>query len=118
MTDAYLSHRAAFLGMMDQNLYPADWLDAQVWSGAFRVFGDDRACILVSLKRYPSGVYEIHGEAAAGDLSEIKRLIESAVEWGRSVGCKLASIASREGWAKILANDGWHVHQTTIRKEL
>lgn len=118
MSEAYLAHRDAFLEMIDQNLYPADWLDAQVWSGAFRVFGDDRACILVSLKRYPSGVYEIHGEAAAGELSEIKRLIEAAVEWGRGVGCQLASIASRSGWVRALKDDGWAIHQTELRKEL
>lgn len=118
MTDAYLTHRAAFISLLDPQLYPAEWLDAQVWSGAFRVFGNDQACILVSLKRYPSGVYEIHGEAAAGDLAAIKHLIERAVEWGRSIGCRFASIASREGWGRTLKNDGWGTHQLMIRKEI
>lgn len=118
VTDPYIRFRNDFHALLDQRCYTPEWLDAQVWAGAFRVFGDDDGCILVSLKRYPTGLYEIHGEAAAGDLAAIKRLIERAVEWGRSVGCQLASIASRSGWVRALKDDGWVIHQTELRKEL
>lgn len=118
MPDPYELFRQDFYDLLDPRLYSCEWLDAQVWCGAFRVFGTNKACILVSLKSYPTGLHEIHGEAAAGELNEITDLIRRAEDWGRSIGCVAASIASREGWARHLAKDGWQVHQTVLRKEL
>jgi len=45
-------------------------------------------------------------------------LIPQAEKWGRKMECDFASIASREGWARVLAPFGYAVHQVTIRKEL
>ena len=118
MTCPYERFRQDFYGLLDPRFYTPEWLDAQVWCGTFRVFGNDDACILVSLKTYPTGAYELHGEAAAGDLGAITDLIRRAEDWGRSIGCVSASIASREGWARHLAKDGWQTHQVVLRKEL
>lgn len=112
----YLRFRDGFAGAIDLKLYTIEWLDAQVASGAFRPLASPNACILVSLRTYPTGVLELHGEAATGDLQEIIQLIDLAVSWAREHGCALATIASRPGWARVL--DGWETRQIELRKEL
>ncbi|GAA0729992.1 hypothetical protein [Sphingomonas japonica] len=116
--DSYLKHRQAFAELLDPRFYSIEWLDSEVWSGAIRTFGNERGCILTRLKQYPTGALEIHGEAAAGDMAAILELIEQAEEWGRQMGCGTATIASRPGWARVLSEKGWALHQTELRKGL
>lgn len=117
--DAYFRFRPQFLALLDQSLYPAEWFDAQIWTGNFRLFHTQDSAILVSIDRYPSGVLEAHGQAAVGKLAEITgSLIPYAEAWARSLGCKSAKIESREGWMREMRKDGYQVHQTTLRKAL
>jgi hypothetical protein len=116
--EAYLRHRDEIARIIDPALYTMEWLDGQIWSGAFRVMGNDTAVIVVELKQYPTGAREVHGVVAVGELSAILSLIEQAEEWGRSMGCIYGSIASREGWARVMAAHGYEVTQVTIRKVL
>ena len=116
--EAYQHHRDAIAEMLDLERYTIEWIDAQIWSGAFRTFASAGAIIAVEIKAYPTGAAEIHGMFAAGDLQEILALIEQAEAWGRANGCKFASIASRPGWARLLSGKGYDVDQVTIRKVL
>ena len=45
-------------------------------------------------------------------------LIPRAEEWGRSIGCTLAIIESRPGWAREMKKHGYSTHQISISKEL
>lgn len=113
--DAYEPFRPDFHAL-DPDRYPADYMDAQVYAGFWRCWGTPEAAILVELKRYPSGVLEVHGVAAAGDLQTIVGLIPCAEHWGRELGAVRAVIESRSGWERIL--NGYEVHQVSIRKDL
>jgi hypothetical protein len=101
---------------MAPDKYPPEWIDKQVWTGAYRAWGNDKACILAEMKTYPSGLREVHGLAAAGDLETIISLIPLAEAWGRDAGCAIASIESRPGWAKALKD--YRVDQVRLVKEL
>lgn len=113
--DAYCAHRAEFVALCPEK-YPAEYIDAQILSRNWLCWGDERAAILAEVKTYPSGLREIHGLAAAGDLTEIQNLIPLAEQYGEHIGCKIASIESREGWARLLPD--YEVEQVRIVKEL
>jgi hypothetical protein len=102
---------------IDPARYPIEYIEKQVASGFWRVWSNDRAAIIATIKRYPSGLREVHGLAAAGDLAEIVGLIPLAEEWGRSRGCVGAEIASKPAWAKIMAAHGYKPAQVRLWKE-
>lgn len=113
---AYLHHREAF-GALDPLRYPVEAIDARVKAQTWRCWGNESAAILAEVKTYPSGVREVHGVAAAGDLQAIIELIPLAEEWGREHGCVRAVIESRPGWERALPEE-WELHQVAMRKEL
>lgn len=115
---AYLRHRDEIAALLDPRLHTIEWVDLQVASGKMQAIGNDRAVVLVEIKEYPAGGREVHGMVAAGELDAILPLIEQAENWGRSLGCIYGSIASREGWARVMAPHGYEVAQVTIRKVL
>lgn len=110
----YIRFRDIFVAL-DPDRYPAEWWDHQILSGAFRCWGNDRAAIVAEIKTYPSGLREVHGVAAAGELASIAELIPLAEAWGREAACVRAVIESRPGWAKL---PDYEVHQVAVRKEL
>jgi len=113
--DAYLPFREDFAALAPDK-YPAEYIDCQVAAHFWQCWGDGQAAILAEVKQYPSGLREVHGIAAAGALESIKELIPLAEAYGRHVGCTVASIESREGWAKLLP--GYEVEQIRIVKGL
>lgn len=113
--DAYAPFREQFTALCPEK-YPPEYIDCQVAMCLWQCWGNGRASILAEVKQYPSGLREIHGLAAAGDLEGIIELIPLAEEYGRHVGCTIASIESREGWAKLLP--GYEVEQVRIVKGL
>lgn len=115
MPEAYERFRDEFAALSPER-YPADYIDRQVWTGAWRCWGNDRAAILAEIRTYPSGLREVHGLGAAGDVRAIIDLIPFAEAWGAQAGCRLASIESRQAWGKLLP--GYEVEQVRIVKEL
>lgn len=115
LPEPYGRFRDEFVAL-DPERYPASYIDRMVWSGAWRVWGSDRAAIIAEIRRYPSGAKEVHGIAAAGDLREIVGLVPLAEAWGAQEGCRWASIESREGWERLLP--GYEAAQIRIVKEL
>ena len=115
----YLRFRDAFAAVIDPRLYTIEWLDAQVLTGAVRLWIGREAAIVAQLKRYPTGAVDIEGLIAAGALAEIvSDLIPAAEAWARSIGCAGAIIQSRAGWARMLKSQGYQPYQLALRKEL
>ena len=112
----YERFRPSFAKLLDERKWPLAWLDEEVASGRATAMGDERACIVATLRRYPGGLVEVHGLCAAGDLRAIKHWIGEAEAWGMAHGAGLASIASRRGWARALPE--YAETQVTIEKEL
>ena len=115
MSSGYLAWREHFVSLAPDK-YPAEWIDAQVASGAFRCWANMNAAILAEIRTYPSGLKEVHGLAAAGCPASILRLIPSAEAWGRANGCTLASLESRRGWARMLPE--YQENQVRLVKDL
>ena len=115
---SYADWRGRFLEAVDEDLHPADWIDAMVATGKWRFWESDKAAILAELNTYPSGVKEVHGIVAAGDLDAIKALIPMAERWGRAGGATRATIQSSPAWSRLMADSGYRVEQVIIAKEL
>ncbi|MGV0964196.1 MAG: hypothetical protein ACOYBT_09930 [Polynucleobacter sp.] len=114
----YQRHRSEIAELLDPRCHTIDWLDVQMLGANALAFGNVSAVIVTEVRRYPAGATELHGLVAAGDLSGVLALIDEAEEWGRSRGLTFACIASRPGWARVLRDRGYAVHQTELRKEL
>lgn len=114
----YQRFRKAFHELLDPELYPAAWLDGEVACERMHLFCSDSSAMLCSVKSYPSGLKEVHAEAAVGKLGEIANLIPFIETWARAHGCKAASVQSREGWVRVLQRFGYGHYQTTLRKAL
>lgn len=115
--EAYLTFRRDFAAI-DPARYPIDWIDHQIAAGVYRCWGNEHAAIIAEIHTYPSGLKEVHGVAAAGDLQEIVSLIPNAEQWGREQGCVGAEILSHIGWAKVMASHGYKMSQARVYKEL
>jgi len=115
--EAYEPFREQFTSLAPDK-YPPEYIDSCVMIGSWRCWGTDEAAILFELKKYPSGITEVYGWAAAGELNAIKELIYAVEIWGRANGARAAEIESRPGWSKALASEGYEITQVCIRKVL
>ena len=115
----YQRWREAFASAIDDRLHTIGHLDRLLFGGHAQAWFGENAAIVTEIRTYPTGARVIHGLVAAGDLAEIcDVLIPRAEGWARSIGCVLAVIESRPGWAKTLKAAGYEPHQLTVRKEL
>lgn len=117
MTDYYF-WRAAFAEVIDPRFYTLEWLDQELIDGRAKIWWNDQAAIVATIREYPTGAKEVHGLIAAGEVKAIRALIPEAERWGRREGAIVASIESRAAWTRALANDGYLPWQVAIRKEL
>lgn len=116
--DAYARHRDEIAGMLDERFHPMWWVDRQVWMGAIHTLGNDTAVIGFEIRVYPGGARELHGMFAAGELEGVLPLIDEATALAREWNMTVFTVASREGWARVLKSRGFDPHQVTIMKEL
>lgn len=115
----YSKFRELLASAIDQTRFPLAYLDYLVASGNARSLSTGRAAVLFELKKYPSGLQDLHGIVAAGNLDDVAReLIPQAEAWGRANGCVAALIESRPGWARVLKDHGYETHQVSVRKVL
>lgn len=113
--EAYLPFREEFIALAPDK-YPAAYMDCQVATCVWQCWSDGKSAILAEIRTYPSGLMEVHGLAAAGVLEGIKKLIPLAEEYGRHLGCTIASIESRPEWARVLPD--YEVEQVRVVKGL
>jgi hypothetical protein len=119
MSSDYARWRIEFAKALDPAHYTIEWVDAQLEAGLYLLDATDKAAILTEAKVYPTGVWEVHGVLAAGDMREIADiLIPLAEERARRAGAIGASIASRPGWARVLKSRGYRIDQVEVRKDL
>ena len=117
MPPRYLRFREQFAEVLDERTHSIEWLDAQVYSGLMACWGNDKACLLTSIKQFPTGAFEVHVEVAAGDLDTLRSEVIKDVEaWARKIGALWTTIESRLAWMRLMKADGYHVHQVTLRK--
>jgi len=116
--DAYQSRRSEIISVMDQRCHTIDWLDVQILNNEARIFANDDAVIVVTVKQYPAGATELHGLVAVGSLDSILPLIEESEDWARGYGITFACIASRPAWSRVLKDHGYSLYQTELRKDL
>lgn len=114
----YQDFRPEFEAMLEPDKWPITWLDKQIALGEATAFCTDDACIIAALRQFPGGAVEVHGLCACGDLSAIKALIVQAEGWGMDNGATIATIASRRGWVRELASNGYVEAQVFIEKGL
>lgn len=114
----YRRRREQIASLLDPRCYNMDWLDVQILNGKAQIFASADAVIITEVRTYPAGAREIHGLCAAGELSAILDLIEEAENWALAEVLDFASVASREGWQRVLAAKGYRPHQVELRKEL
>lgn len=113
----YLRWRDDFAALLDLRFYTVEWLDGEVWSGRIRLFTGKKSAILVMLKAYPTGAFELHGMAAAGELNDLlSSTIPQSEKWAKELGAICAVIDSRPGWGKVMKSHGYDLYQTAIRK--
>ena len=123
----YPRFRPFFASALDPRLYTIAHLDALIASHLAQLWPGEHAAIVTEVRDYPAGARVVHGLVAAIDpaappgagLDEIVgRLIPRAEAWARAVGCAMAVIESRPGWARALAARGYAPHQLAVRKAL
>lgn len=115
----YLRFRAAFADVLDPRFYPITWVDGEIACGRMILVSGEHSAILASVRKYPSGLLELHGEIAAGELREIVSVLIPLTEHiGKTIGCQTATIQSRPGWVKVMRDQGYELHQAEIRKAL
>ena len=112
---SYADWRGEFAKGTDARTYPIEWLDWMLDYAKARFWESDEAAIVAEIRKFPTGLTEVHGLIAAGTIEGVKALIPLAEQWGREEGCFRASITSRPGWAKAL--DDYEPSQVTVVKE-
>lgn len=117
--ERYFEHRESIAKVLDPRTHTIDWLDRQIWTGAAILWAADDGVIVAEVRTYPTGVQELHGLIADGNVETIQgKLIPQAEQWARDRGFMFTSIASRPAWARLLEKEGYAVHQVYIRKDL
>lgn len=100
-------------------LYPVEWLDAEIANGRAHPIIGEKSAMVVGVRLYPGGARVGHVLAAAGDMDEIRdTLAPQAEAMGRRMGCRMVMLEGREGWKKAMKEHGWSTHQVVLVKDL
>lgn len=105
--------------VIDPRFYTLEWLDEEIEAGRMILIESGRAAMLLTKRTYPTGARKLHCMGATGELSDIiEKLTPAAEEIGRSNGCIVGSLESREAWTRLLAPSGYKTYQVCMHKEL
>lgn len=66
---------------------------AQLWTSA-------NAAMLTTIEVYPTGLRELRGWLAGGEMAEIQKIEPIAAEWAKTQKCQIATVAGRKGWMR------------------
>lgn len=115
---AYTRHRAEIAGILDERFFPLWWVESQISAGHIGLVHSDSAVIGVEVRNYPGGAKELHGMFAAGDKDAIRALVVQVCEAAADMGCHVAAIESRPGWAREFRNLSFQTDRVRIVKDL
>lgn len=89
---------------------------ARIETGYAQFWALSNSALVTEIQTYETGLREIRGWLAAGDIEEIKAFIPKLEDFGRIAGCKRATITGRRGWLR--AFDDYREVATIMVKEL
>lgn len=119
LSQPYLKFRSEIASILDPRTHSVEWLDAQIWYGRAKVWGDDRACLVTEVRSFPTGAFEVHVMVAAGSKRAlVEEIIVDVERWATGIGALFVTIASRAAWARVMAPYGYEFWQQEIRKEV
>jgi hypothetical protein len=114
----YHPWRKRFAEALDPRFYRLDHLDSIINENRARIFTCPEAALIVELRHYPTGAYDGHVLIAAGDQAAVVNLLRPRAEqWLRDIGAAGALVESRPGWARLLKEHGYEMHQQVLRKD-
>lgn len=96
-----------------------DDLRRGVASGDFQLFAERDSAILVQVQVYPQR--KVLGVLlAGGHMDTLREMLPSVLTWAKGLGCSLAFIAGRPGWARtfLTKEEGWLHTQIVLEKSL
>lgn len=77
----------------------------------------ERSAMVTTIETYPTGLKQIHGWLAGGDLKEIVDYVPTIEKWAKECcGCSEVVIVGRKGWLK--AFEGYKDAGTIMRKAI
>lgn len=86
-------------------------------SGHSQLWCTELSAVVSSIKVWPTGMKEVIGWLAGGDIKGIQQLVPQIESWAKKRGCARAGILlGREGWARAL--DGYKPAGIQLMKEL
>mgnify|MGYP003624923810 CR=1 len=88
-----------------------------VIAGNMQFWEAPKGCAITEVIIFPKKKV-LHIFLAAGEMQQIVDMDESAVAWGKSIGCNAVSIAGRRGWKKVLEKKGYEEQFTTLAKDI
>lgn len=84
--------------------------------GRAQLWPTKNAAMLTSVEVYPSGLKELRGWLAGGELSEIKEWTPIIEAWAKENECRRVLISGRRGWLK--AFDGYYDAGAILAKDI
>jgi hypothetical protein len=89
----------------------------RVKDGRAQFWGDQRACIVTELVRYPRRC-DVRYWLAAGELRGVLALEDQVNRWAVIEGADRAQLIGRPGWGRFAQERGWQRAGVVLRKEL
>lgn len=98
------------------NTTSKDHVYQRLVDGRAQLWTDDTAVLVTSIERHDTGLTELYGWLAGGDMAGLLRIHDKAEAWARSAGIDRLTISGRRGFLKTLP--GYRELSTTIVKDL
>lgn len=90
-----------------------------VASGRLQFWPGKDSVIITEILEYPRYKVLHFFLAGGGSLAELQRMTPLVEEWGRTQGCKKASLVGRKGWERtFITRDGWVQTHSVFEKPL
>lgn len=89
---------------------------AEIEAGRAQLWPAPHSAVVTFIHVYPTGLKELRGWLAAGDVVEIQALEPIVSDWAKREGCSRFVLTGRRGWARAL--DGFREIAVFLNKEL
>lgn len=88
----------------------------RIEAGECQLWTTENSAQVTSIETWPTGLTELNGWLAGGNLEEIQSLRPTIEQWAREKGCHRISLVGRKGWSR--AFPGYRPVTTAIIKDL